>query len=131
MFVEIHHTADKAIYVESTTLEGLFYDSALGLIAISGIYPLINNQLYIENYEVNYDELEILLIDFLNFLIFKLDLGYYLINSKITFVSNFFKSINYFGKFKLRENYIKSATFHKLQIVKQNNLYKANIIFDI
>jgi SHS2 domain-containing protein len=131
MFVEIPHTADKAIYVESTTLEGLFYDSALGLMAISGISPLKSKKIYHDNYEVSSVDSETLLVDFLNFLIYKLDLGFYLINSEIRIDSIHLFSKNYFGKFKNREIYIKSATFHNLKIVKYNHLYRTKIVFDI
>lgn len=131
MFVEIPHTADKAIYVESTSLERFFYDAAIGLTAISGVYPSDDKTFYIENYEIKCDDLEVALVDFLNFLIYKMDKQEYLIDCliKINEYNVFIEC--YIGKYKKRELYIKSTTFHNLKIVRYNNFYYAKIVFDI
>ncbi len=131
MFVEIPHTADIAIYVESTSLERLFYDAAIGLMAISGIYPSDDKTFYIENYEIKFDELEVALVDFLNFLVYILDKQEYLIDCLIKLDEYTVYTKCYIGKYKKRNVYIKSTTFYNLQIVRYNNLYFTYIVFDI
>ncbi|MGB9770687.1 MAG: archease [Candidatus Kapaibacteriota bacterium] len=132
MFKEIQHTADVGIYVESTSFRNFFYDAAMGLMAISEIEPESNNdRLSIEIFKDKAEEKEILLIDWLNFLIYKLDNKYYLSNCHIQFKKNFLIAKCYFNKLKMRKLLIKSATFHNLQLIKYKLLIKANIIFDI
>ncbi len=131
MFKEISHTADMGLYVESTTYQGLFYDASLGLMVISGIETLDDNKIYIEKYEDKSIDKETLLINWLNFLIFKLEKNYYLINCIIKIYLNSIKSTCYLKKLAKRNKYIKSATFHNLQIIKSNNIIKTTVIFDV
>ncbi|QLH54226.1 MAG: hypothetical protein CH6_2989 [Candidatus Kapaibacterium sp.] len=132
MFKEIPHTADVCLYVESTSLKNLFYDAAIGLMTISGIEPISDdNQLYIENYKYIANEKEILLIEWLNFLIFKLEKQLYLVNSIIKITKNSLFAKCYFKKYDKINLSIKSATYHNLQIIKLNHLIKTFITFDL
>lgn len=71
MFWEVSHIADKAIRVESNSLENLFYESALALNYLFGNELSSNKTIFIEKYEDNAIDYEILLVNFLNFLFIK------------------------------------------------------------
>lgn len=131
MFKEIPHTADVALYVESTTFKGLFYDAAIGLISISDISISTNNKIHKLNYrDKSYDK-ETLLINWLNFIIYQLDNELYLLNCNISIHKNSLSSICYFKNLEKKGLLIKSATFYNLKIIKSKNLIHTTIIFDV
>ncbi|MFN3781393.1 MAG: archease [Candidatus Kapaibacteriota bacterium] len=131
MFKEIPHTADVALYIESTTYKGLFYDAALGLNTISDIELSSENSIYFIIYKDKANDKESLLVNWLNFLIYQLDNYLYLISSNIFIYRNSLFSSCYFKKYKKRNLLIKSATFHNLNIIKTKNLIHTCIVFDI
>ncbi|MCX7908115.1 MAG: archease [Ignavibacteria bacterium] len=131
MFQEISHTADIGLYIESTSYRGLFYDAALGLMQIAKIETSNDDKLFIVKYKDNASDKEILLVNWLNFLINKLDFNYYLVNCYISIKFNSLFSRCYFKKLNKRELLIKSATFHNLKIIKIKNLIKTTIVFDV
>ncbi len=131
MFKEIPHTADVALYVESTTYKGLFYDAALGLIAISDIDVSNESSIYELFYKDKAYDKETLFVNWLNFIIYQLDSNLYLFDSKISIHRNSIISRCYFRNYKKRNLLIKSATYHNLKIVKLKNLIQTCIVFDV
>lgn len=125
------HTADKSIYVETISIENLFYESALGLNTLFPDKLSKNKTIYIENYGNSAFDYETLLVEFLNYIIYKRNLGFQYICSNIKIDKFLIKSINYFKKVKKNSILIKSATFHNLNIIKRNNLYTCRIVFDV
>lgn len=131
MFVEIPHTADVALYVESTTYKGLFYDAAIGLINISNINVSSQKNIYHLEYKDKTFDKETLLVNWLNFLINQLDKNLCLINCNILIYKNSIISNSYFKKYEKRTLLVKSATFHDLKIVKSNKIIYTQIVFDV
>lgn len=131
MFWEVKHTADKSIYVETISIENLFYESALGLNTLFSDKLSKNKTIFIENYRNLAFDYETLLVEFLNYIIYKRNLGFQYICSNIEIDKFLIKSVNYFKKLKKNSIPIKSATFHNLNIIKKGNLYTCTIVFDV
>jgi len=132
----IDHTADVGIKAYGKTLSESFENAAYGM------FDIITDKSEIENtgqydMELEADDLEQLLVDFLSELLF--------LNSAKNFVFGFFKvdldekrkklSAKVFGekfdfsKHKIGEE-IKAVTYHMLDI-KKNKKYKVQVLFDI
>ncbi|MEM7816357.1 MAG: archease [Candidatus Aenigmatarchaeota archaeon] len=132
-------TADIAISAYGKELEELFKNAAIGMISlitdIENVEKKIKKEINMEAYD-----LESLMFNWLNELLFYFD-AYFLIFSD--FKINIEKSENEkiilhaicHGDKISKRNYqikehIKAATYHELKIEK-NDVWKANIIFDI
>lgn len=131
MFREIFHTADVGLYIESTSYKGLFYDAAIGLMFLSGIKISNENNLHIVKYKNKAVDKETLLVDWLDFLVYQLEKNFYLVNCNIRIKKNSLFSICYFNEYKKKDLLIKSATFHNLNIIKEERLIKVTVIFDV
>lgn len=131
MFWEIKHTADKAILVETFSIESLFYEAAIGLNVLFEDNLSKNKKIYVKIYRNTAIDYESLLIDYLNFIIYKRIIGFQFICSNIE-INNFsINSINYFRRVNKKNVSIKSATFHNLNIIKNDSLYSCTIVFDV
>lgn len=131
MFWEVSHSADKALKVETHSLEQLFYESALGLNFLYGNSLPQSNKVFNFKYENNAFDYETLLIDFLNYLIYMREKGFYFISCSIKLNYLNLKAMNYFKKYNKNNYLVKSATFHNLNIFKSNHLYECTIVFDV
>ncbi|MGQ9819106.1 MAG: archease [Candidatus Kapaibacteriales bacterium] len=131
MFWEVKHTADKAIFVETLSIENLFYESALGLNTLFADELSKNKIIIEEKYENNAIDYETLLVEFLNFIIYKRENGFQFICSNIKINDFHLYSVNYFRKINKKKISIKSATFHNLNIIKRYDLYTCEIVFDV
>ncbi|MCX7879450.1 MAG: archease [Ignavibacteria bacterium] len=131
MFKELHHTADKALYIEAIDLNYLFYDAAIGLTQLADVEFIncsnITNEIY---YDSN-DDINVLFIEWLNYIIFKLNNNFYLINAIIEINENSVKAKAWFNTFNKLNLLIKSATYHNFNIEKKGELYFCTVVFDI
>jgi len=130
----VNHTADIGIKVKGETLEELFKNSADGLYKIIGVKYNVKENLIELNFVA--DEIEDLLVNFLNELIYyvetkkmggeiekieiKKDEKSYILNAKMKA-----------RKIKFIEKEVKSATYHNLKVIKLKNGYMTTIIFDL
>lgn len=128
-------SGDIGIRAEGISLEECFINSALGL------YSLITDLARVEPIEeieitLNEDNLEDLLVNFLNELIFQCD-TYGFIGKSIFLNIN---EGNIFAKIKgekfnpekhERKLLVKAATYHNLLLKKEDSVWIAEIIFDI
>ncbi len=134
----IEHTADIGIKVYAETLEELFSNAALGMFNLicdtTKINPSETLPIYIQS-----TDLETLLIDFLNELIF------FIFTKKMVFSkikidelneNKFVLKSNSYGEYYNKDRHghlfeLKSATFHNLKIERIGRLYITTIIFDV
>ncbi len=131
MFCEVPHTADISFVVISNNLNNLFRDATLAL--LSNIKFNIKENLLSSKkiIELSSIDLESLLVDWLNEVIFLLENGNLIINiePKINNLSLKVK-INYIQIDDITFE-IKSCTYHNLKINKYHNLYLCQITFDM
>lgn len=135
MFSIFFTTADAGVRVEANSLEELFSDSAKGMFFLMTEKKKVGDEIEME-VNVESHELDFLLFQWL---------------SELLYISDTEKII--FGRFEildLRENkirarcageklspgltvkrLIKAVTLHNLHIVRHNNKWKAEIIFDL
>lgn len=131
MFREVKHTGDLAIYVESTSLEGLFYDATIGMLYATNIDFSKKGKLYIENIMITSFDYESLLVDWLNEIIYKLNNQLFLLSFDIKLNDLTMLNICHFKKLSNINCKIKSVTYNNLNIVNINGLYKCTLVFDV
>lgn len=131
MFREVKHTGDLAIYVESNSLEGLFYDATIGMLWATNIDFSRKGKLYIENIAITSFDYESLLVDWLNEIIHKLNNQLFLLNCDIKLNDLILLNTCYFKKISNINCKIKSVTYHNLNIININELYKCTLVFDV
>lgn len=130
-FIEIPHRADVAIKIWSTDLNGLFIQAARGLYGLMGVEKE-NPRNISRTISLAEDDLETLLIRFLNELILDVQLQsvmYEAIDIEI-------QQMRIGGELKgkkitspIRE--IKAATYHECNIVQTATGYETMLVFDI
>lgn len=126
---------DVGIRAEGETLNECFINSALALYSLITDLNLVE-QREIKEVEVSEENLEDLLIRFLNELIFIFD-TYGFIGSKVdlNIKEKALQAKIYGEKFNIekheRKILVKAATYHNFVLKKENNRWIAEIIFDI
>lgn len=135
-FEIIDHTADISIIAYGANIKQFFSNAALGLFSLIIEVEDIKENLQ-RDIKISSQDRESLLVEWLNELLYLFDVEH------IVFRRFKFDKLNYnnlearcFGdRINLREQKIKrevkAATYHMLAISKENNGYKAQIIFDI
>lgn len=134
-FKQIEHTADVGIEAWSTTLEGIFGQVALGMY---GIITDISKVVPAEKIEISISgsDIEGLLVDFLNELIFLTDTKELLFSKfKIKIEGNNLKAECMGEKIdpsrhELNEA-IKAATYHMLSVKPGRHGFEATVLFDV
>lgn len=131
MFREVEHTGDSAIYVETASLEGLFYDATTGMLQATNIDFSKKGKLYIEEIILTSFDYESLLVDWLNEIIYKLNNQLFLLNFNIKLNNLTLFGNCYFKKLSNINCKIKSVTYNNLNIENVDKLYKCTLIFDV
>lgn len=134
-FQIIDHTADYGLEVHAGTIEGIFEQAARGMYSLITDVSRVENKKSIE-IEVDGDDIESLLVDFLNELLFYTDTeGFLLQECKVSLSDNNLKAAckgeNYDSSRHELVEAVKAATYHMLEIRKENKGFKATIIFDV
>ncbi len=135
-FEVIDHTADIGIVSYGTDIKQVFSNAALGLFSLITELDGIKENLHRE-IKISSQDVESLLVEWLNELIYIFDVEH------IVFKRFEFDDIND-SKLKARcfgdkinpkqqkiKREVKAATYHMIAINKENNGYKAQVIFDI
>ncbi len=143
---QIEHTADLGLQVFGKSLPELFRNAHLGFYAVTlgdpqNLTNLPQADSLNESLTFNEASLEDLLVAFLSelnfFLQVKQQVLYPLLNLEIQQTTDYVKLKTEGQKRQLNEyllnqmTEIKAVTYHNLQIIKQNGVYSATIIFDI
>ena len=134
-FEIIDHTADIGLIIHGDSLQQVFANAAAGMFSLitdtDKIKPVIRQEI-----ELSADDMESLLIDWLNELLYLLDVNQVVFGKfEITeLTDNRLKAICYGekinGRHEIRRE-IKAATYHMLNLGKEGKGYKAQVIFDL
>ena len=130
-YKEVSHTADWAILVWGKDIESFFFDAAQGMYSLMGIHAdssvKKNNSLTIQG-----DDLESLLVDFLSELLFIVENERSMYDEiKLVVEGNILKAQLTGHGILSFQKLIKAVTFHKLEISKPDDLFQAEIVFDV
>ena len=135
-FEIIDHTADIGITSYGTDIKQVFSNTALGLFSL--ITELDNIKENVQRYiGISSQDRESLLVEWLNELLYIFDVDHIVfkrfefddLNERELKVKCFGDKINPKQQEIKRE--VKAATYHMLSIKKENNGFKAQVIFDI
>jgi len=135
-FEVIDHTADIGIVAYGATIKQVFANAALGLFNLMADLDDFKEGLQRE-LELSAEDVEVLLIEWLNELIYIFDVEHIIFKKfeieKLTSTqikARCFGEKMKPGQHKLKRE-IKAATYHMLQISKEDGTYKVQVIFDI
>jgi len=132
----IDHAADMGITAYGKDIKQLFSNAALALFSLITDVRSIKEQLQ-HGVEINSENKDDLLVEWLNELIYLFDANHLLFNHfEIESLSNNkLKATCYGEKFNPARHRIKidvkAATYHMLKIVQDSEGYSAQVIFDI
>jgi SHS2 domain-containing protein len=135
-FEIIDHTADVGIIAYGTDIKELFSNAALALFSLITEPENVEEKLHLD-LEVNSEGRDSLLVEWLNELIYLFDVKHILFNRFDigSLTHNQLKATCYGEKFDPMKHKIKvgvkAATYHMLQLDKNDVGCKARIIFDI
>jgi SHS2 domain-containing protein len=135
-FEIVDHTADVGIIAYGTNIEELFCNAALALFSLITEPGSIQEKSHL-NLRVSSDDRDSLLVEWLNELIYFFDAKHILFNrfDIESLTQNELKATCHGEGFDPRKHKIKrgvkAATYHMLRLDKNNDGYKAQIIFDI
>jgi len=129
-YFEISHTSDLAMWVCGDDLSDLMRNAADGMFALMG---LVDEKGSVTSFDLKIPpgEVESLLVDYLNELLFYLDqeIVLRLINAKID--EDGLAMQMQATKLAGRDRYIKAATFHDLSLKETEKGLTAVIVFDV
>ena len=131
----INHTGDIGIFVEGRNLKDLFSTAASGMssqiIKTSKIRKRLKKKIVLDG-----ENIEDLLVRWLNELLYLSEKGYFFKDFKIEKIQEKILSASIWGekidstRLSLYQE-IKAATYHQLEIKKNNDKWQATIIFDV
>lgn len=135
-FEIIDHTADIGIIAYGADIKEVFANAALGLFNLMADLTDLDENIKRE-VGMSAEDTEVLLVEWLNELIYISEVDHVIFKRfEISELSNNSINATCFGQ-KLKSGQhrlkreIKAATYHMLKIDKENNRFKAQIIFDI
>jgi SHS2 domain-containing protein len=130
-YIEHEHAADWELEIWAPELTGLLVQAALGMMALSGI-KLETKPRTERNLNLNYQDAESLLVDFIN------ELLYFLEKENLAFDKfdlKLEKDKLYAGLFGAKiaglDKEIKAATYHNLQVIRSLTGLHARIVLDV
>ena len=134
-FQFIDHTADAGILVKAPTLEGMFETAALGFSAlitrVDSLNCLIQRQFRLQE-----EDMETLLVSWLQELLYLLDtedliFGRFQVNLKNLVLEATAWGEVFDPEIHTMKTEIKAVTYHQLEVVEDEEGWKAQVIFDI
>jgi SHS2 domain-containing protein len=135
-FEVIDHTADVGIIAYGADIEELFSNAALALFSLIIEPESIENKFHLD-LEVHSEDIDSLLVEWLNEIIYLFDVKRTLFNrfDIISLTDNRLKATCYGEDFNAMKHKIKTgvkaATYHMLKLDKSDNGFKAQVILDI
>lgn len=130
-FQEIEHTADWALRVWAPNLSGLFVQAAVGMNSLAEVLLQPEGRLE-RRFTLNAGDAETLLVSFLEELLYYAeqdDIGFD--NYELEIQELELKAHLAGALIRSRRKEIKAVTFHNLEIVRDENGYRVQIVFDV
>ena len=134
-FQFIDHTADAGILVKAPTLEGIFETAALGfselITRVDSLNCLIQRQFRLQE-----EDMETLLVSWLQELLYLLDTEDLIFGRFQVHLKDLALEASAWGevfdqKIHPMKTEIKAVTYHQLEVVEDDQGWKAQVIFDI
>ena len=134
-FQFIDHTADVGMLVKADTLEGMFETAALGftelITRVDSLKCLIQRQ-----FKLQEEDIETLLVSWLQELLYLLDtedliFGRFQVNLKDLALEATAWGEVFDPAMHTMKTEIKAVTYHQLEVVEDDQGWKAQVIFDI
>ena len=130
-FIEVEHTADRAIKVWSDRLEGLFSQAAAGMYALMDIQIGPEPRTPIQ-FRINGFDPETFLVGFLSELLYLLEKERKAFDKLELRFNNNILEANLEGTAVIsQKKEVKAVTFHNLKIRQINGNYETTIVFDV
>lgn len=132
------HTADLAISIEASSREGLFRAAFDGLLGLQGIdtNPPNSGKFHEFNLEIEVDEIENALVDFLSECIYVMEVEEVIPYNiaELTYDGHELIVKMYCRPIRNSEQsdlgHIKAATYSDLKVTEESGIFRATIIFD-
>ena len=129
-YEEIPHTADLQIIAYGKSVEDLFINAAKGMFNAAGAVG-DNLSCEIRRIELKANDLETLLVSFLEELLFLSEAGWLSEVQELNiFQTNLSGEIHYF-KIKAINKEIKAVTYHDMNISQEDGVFQTKITFDV
>jgi len=130
-FLELSHTADRALRVWAPTMDELFSQAASGMYKLMGVLCDDPGQYY-RNISISAGDQEGLLVAFLAELLYLLERDRLLFNEFVFSQEEGILQIKMSGHPAIQNyNEIKAVTYHKIEIQQKMGIYEVIIVFDI
>jgi SHS2 domain-containing protein len=132
------HTADLAIAIEASDKSGLFHAAFEGLLGLQGIdkIPPDSKDISAYNLEINVEGIENALVDFLSECIFAIEVEEIVPYEICELSYDGHTLIANMHSRPIRDDerkelgHIKAATYSDLEVVEDDGIYRAKIVFD-
>jgi len=129
--LELKHPADAAIRVSAGSLELLFQASAAGLYSVAGVQYEGSGNKFKKELSFSEADRETLLVVFLTELLFLLEGGIFIEEFNLDISGSEMEGTLVGFPILSIEREIKAVTFDKLNINNSNDVFSAQIVFDI
>jgi SHS2 domain-containing protein len=127
---EILHTADEEIEVSGSSIEQLFFNAANGMLLLMGIVKK-NRMLGKEKISLEENDLESLLVTFLNEIIYFVEQKKFPVNLKVSIKDQQLEcTFDVVPVISILKE-IKAVTFHHVKIRQIRNQFRTRVVFDI
>lgn len=132
-FEEIEHTADVGLRIRGKDLKALMENAALGMASIVGDDSFLSDELMEQVVEVEADDREGLLVEWLSELVFLLETNSFIFQEfRVENISETYLKAKVFGKVAQElKVHIKAVTYHNLNIIETKDGLEATVVFDI
>jgi SHS2 domain-containing protein len=129
-FKEVPHKADIALDVFAPSLPEMFINAAMGLYHILGIRKGTAD---LEGIHISLEDIDVegLLVAFLNELLYRVDAGQAGEHFRLTIRENHLEADLDLVPSLSRQREIKAVTYHNLNIVEENGVFRARLVFDL
>lgn len=126
----LSHTADAKIRIYGKNLEELFLNGILGMYDICGATSELK-PIKTDSWTIRDKDHENLLVTFLNEILYKLEMKFYILAKKISIQK--YEITFEFEQYPLAfiEREIKAITYNELNIINQNGTFQTSVVFDI
>ena len=130
-FREVEHTGDISLEIWAEDLLSLFITSADGMYYQLGVKKQEKSQAIIKEIDISEEDLDSLLVSFMNELLFYVEQGIFFQDFNIQIKGNSLSGLLKGKMIHSIQREIKAVTYHNLEIKIVEGKYLAQLVFDI